>query len=207
MTDSGDHYFTAKPASSDERRLIRVTLAGEDVHIETAPGVFSPGRVDLGTSVLLRSVPPPPETGDLLDLGCGWGPLTFTMAKLSPGATVWAIDVNERALDLVRRNAAHLGLANIRTALPDEVPEDLSFDALWSNPPIRVGKSVLHEMMRAWLPRIAPGAEGHLVVQRNLGSDSLASWIGSQIPGVVVSRLGSAKGFRVLRVVREVPRA
>ncbi|GHG43470.1 16S RNA G1207 methylase RsmC [Flavimobilis marinus] len=196
---SEDHYFTAQPASAAERRALTVRLAGRDVEVETAGGIFSPGRIDLGTSVLLRHVPDPPAAGDLLDLGCGWGPLALTMALEAPEARVWAVDVNERALDLVRSNAARLGLANVTAVRPDEVPDDVAFAACWSNPPIRVGKGVLHDLMRTWLPRLRADATAHLVVQRNLGADSLATWL-TQDLGMHVDRRASAKGFRVLDV-------
>ncbi len=194
-----EHYFSARPAAPDERRTLTVELAGREVRVQTAPGVFSPDHVDLGTRVLLREVPDPPEAGDLLDLGCGWGPLALTMALLSPGARVWAVDVNERALDLVRTNAAALGLANVAAATPDEVPAGLAFAAIWSNPPIRVGKDALHGLLRAWLPRLAPGAEAWLVVGRNLGADPLHRWLSDDLH-LPVTRATSAKGFRVLRV-------
>ena len=196
---SSDHYFTAQPASDDERRTRTVQLAGRELEVEVAPGVFSPGGVDKGTVVLLNGVPTPPPSGNLLDLGCGWGPLTITLALEAPHATVWAVDVNERALDLVRRNAERLGLTNVRVALPDEVPGDLELDLCWSNPPIRVGKQALHELLARWLPRLAPGAEAWLVVQKNLGSDSLARWITDTL-GLQVDREVSSKGFRILRV-------
>ncbi|WP_084076759.1 class I SAM-dependent methyltransferase [Demequina sp. NBRC 110057] len=196
-----DHYFTAEPASADERRLIRVGLAGREVDLETAPGVFSPGHLDLGTQVLLRHLPPPPD-GRLLDLGCGWGPLALTAALLKPEVRVTAVDVNRRALDLLERNAARLGAsASIEASEPDAVPAKRRFDAIWSNPPIRIGKPQLHALLTAWLPRLTPGGEAHLVVQKNLGADSLASWIAKQGWGDI-EKVGSAKGFRVLKVTR-----
>ena len=198
---SSDHYFTAHPASDAERRPLRVRLAGRELELETARGVFSPDRLDLGTRVLLDTVPQPPPSGELLDLGCGWGPIALTLALRSPGARVWAVDVNERALDLVRRNARALGLDNVHAVGPDEVPDDVSPVALWSNPPIRVGKAALHELLLRWLPRLAPGAQAHLVVQRNLGADSLQRWLAEQLgERTTVTRIETAKGFRVLRV-------
>lgn len=200
------HYF-ATPTGAERARQVLVTLAGRDVAVVTADGVFSGDRVDLGTRVLLREVPAPPATGDLLDLGCGWGPLALTMALRSPAATVWAVDVNDRALDLTRRNAVDLGLPGVRPVTPDEVPADVAFGAIWSNPPIRVGKEALHALLLQWLPRLAPGGAAHLVVQRNLGADSLHAWLaGQQLAGDGgrwhVTRAGSAKGYRVLRVER-----
>jgi len=194
-----DHYFTASPASADERRDLRVRLAGREVDVEVAGGVFSPGGLDKGTAVLLEEAPAPPPSGTFLDLGCGWGPVALTLGLLSPAATVWAVDVNERALDLTRRNARALDLPGVRAATADEVPEDVRFDLVWSNPPIRVGKAALHDLLRTWLPRLAPDGEAYLVVQRNLGSDSLQRWVEAEL-SMPCTRHTSSKGFRVLRV-------
>ena len=202
MTGS-DHYFTARPASAADRRTIVVELSGRTVEVETAAGIFSPGHVDLGSRVLLRTVPPPPPSGELLDLGCGWGPLALTMAAASPAARVWAVDVNERALDLVRRNAARLSLANVVAATPDEVPAGLAFATVWSNPPIRVGKEALHALLLRWLDQLVPDGECWLVVGRHLGADPLQDWLTASLGGrAEVGRAASAKGFRVLRVAR-----
>lgn len=193
-----DHYFTAEPASADQRSTLTVELAGRELRVQTAPGVFSGGRLDLGTRVLLRTVPAPPPTGDLLDLGCGWGPIALSLALASPEATVWAVDVNRRALDLVRRSAADLGLTNVHAVAPDEVPDDVRFSTVWSNPPIRVGKPALHALLERWLSRLEPEAAAWLVVQRSLGADSLARWLTEH--DHPTTKVASAKGYRVLRV-------
>jgi 16S rRNA G1207 methylase RsmC len=86
---------------------------------------------------------------------------------------------------------------------PEDVPEDVSFMTIRSNPPIRVGKEVLHGMLRQWMPRLEPAADAWLVVQRNLGSDSLHRWLDGELPGdFTVSRAATNKGYRVLRVRR-----
>ncbi|WP_062137031.1 class I SAM-dependent methyltransferase [Demequina aestuarii] len=204
-----DHYFTAEPASADERRERTVHLAGRDVTVETASGIFSPGHVDAGTQVLLRHLPPAPA-GEVLDLGCGWGPLALAAALGTPEARVTAVDVNRRALDLVTRNAARLGVADrVRAVEPSDVDESATYAAIWSNPPIRIGKAALHDLLTTWLPRLAPGGEAWLVVQRNLGADSLARWIAEQsddagVPWGRIEKVASAKGFRVLRLARPV---
>jgi 16S rRNA G1207 methylase RsmC len=169
--------------------------------------VFSGDRIDLGTRVLLRDVPQPPAEGVILDLGCGWGPIALTQALLAPGADVWAVDVNDLALELTRRNAARLHLERVRAVRPEDVPAGLSFDAIWSNPPIRIGKQALHELLLSWLPRLSANGAAHLVVQRNLGADSLQGWLAQELPRQAggswqVERAGSAKGYRVLRVTR-----
>jgi 16S rRNA G1207 methylase RsmC len=206
-----EHYFSAQPASADERRQISVTLDGRSYALETAPGVFSPAHVDLGTTVLLDTVGAPPA-GEVLDLGCGWGPIALTAALREPGARVTALDVNERALDLLRLNVGRVrasapALAPIEVATADAIPADARFDTIWSNPPIRIGKPALHELLTEWLPRLRTGGEAWLVVQKNLGADSLARWIAEQTddagaPWGDVEKVRSSKGFRVLRLVR-----
>jgi 16S rRNA G1207 methylase RsmC len=200
---ASDHYFSATPASAENLRRIRVTLAGRELEVTTAGGVFSPEHVDSGTGVLLANTPPPPPGGHLLDLGCGWGPIALSLALASPRATVWAVDVNERALDLVRRNAADLGLDNVNAVLPDDVPEDVTFRTIRSNPPIRVGKNELHGRLERWIPRLDERSDAWLVVQRNLGSDSLQRWLAATFDhGYSVTRAATGRGFRVLKVRR-----
>jgi 16S rRNA G1207 methylase RsmC len=202
-----DHYFSAEPASAAERRQLRVFLAGQELIVETAAGVFCPDRVDMGTAVLLAEAPPPPSLGNLLDLGSGWGPVALSLGLRSPLASIWAVDVNQRALALARDNAKALGINDFRAMTPDEVPADLRFDAIWSNPPIRVGKTALHEILLTWLPRLGAGGSAYLVVQKNLGADSLQRWLADRLeamqPGdFTVARHTTAKGFRILAVHR-----
>ncbi len=197
---AADHYFTAQPSGEFVAKPLTVTLAGRSVDLQTAGGVFSPGGLDVGTAVLLNHVPAPPPSGDLLDLGSGWGPIALTLALESPHATVWAVDVNERALELTRLNAAALGLDNVRAVAPDDVPDNVRFMAIWSNPPIRVGKNELHGLLDRWLPCLREGADAWLVVSRNLGSDSLQRWMQSRFDGTLtIARAATHKGFRVLR--------
>jgi 16S rRNA G1207 methylase RsmC len=196
------HYFrTPDPTKPPSRRELDLVLAGREVTLTVTGGVFSSERIDLGTRVLLREVPPPPTAGDLLDLGCGWGPLAITQALQSPEATVWAVDVNALALELTAANAQRAEVSTVRAVLPDDVPDSVRFAAIWSNPPIRIGKAALHELLLRWLPRLVPGGQAHLVVQRHLGADSLHRWLQESLPaGWTVERAGSAKGYRVLRV-------
>jgi 16S rRNA G1207 methylase RsmC len=197
---ASEHYFSETPGSELKLRTIRARLSGQEYELVTAGGVFSPERIDTGTQVLLASVPAPPPGGNLLDLGCGWGPVALTLALESPHATVWAVDVNERALDLVRANAEKMSISNINAVTPDDVPDDVTFMTIWSNPPIRVGKNELHGLLQRWLPRLEHGCDAWLVVQRNLGSDSLHRWLQSTFPDdFSFIRAATNKGYRVLR--------
>ena len=197
-------YFDPVPEAASRPLQVELDLRdlGRAVTLSTDAGVFSAHRVDPGTRVLIDHGPPVPPIGDLLDLGCGYGPLALTMALRSPGARIWAVDVNERAVELCARNAEALGLgpARLRACTPDELPEDLRFDALWSNPPIRIGGDALHDLLLRWLGRLDDGAMATLVVQRHLGADSLAAWLGQQ--GFLVERLAAKRGYRVLGVKR-----
>jgi 16S rRNA (guanine1207-N2)-methyltransferase len=198
---SAEHYFTAEPSAPQRERRIEFELDGRAYRLTTDSGVFSPDRLDLGTSVLLHKAPRPASdaTGALLDLGCGYGPIAVVLATAAPKATVYAVDVNTRALELARRNAADLGL-NLKTATPDEVPEQVRFAEIWSNPPIRVGKEGLHSLLDHWLPRLTDDGVAWLVVSRNLGADSLQRWLVDR--GWVAERHASQKGYRVLRINR-----
>ena len=193
------HYFDSEPTTASQPAEVVWSLPDGPLTIVSDRGVFGHGRVDTGTKLLLLSAPPPPPTGDLLDLGCGAGPIALTMARRAPEATVWAVDVNRRARELTARNAAANGIGNVRVAAPDEVPTDQRFAAIWSNPPIRIGKTALHELLLTWLGRLDDGAAAHLVVQKHLGADSLQRWLVDQ--GFPTDRVATGAGFRVLRLI------
>ncbi len=191
-----DHYFSADPSVAFKRTAVALTVWGQQLSLTSGSGVFAQGRLDIGTSVLFRETEPPP-TGTFLDLGCGYGVIGCALAVAVPTSRVWAVDVNERAVRLTNENAAALRVSERLTALtPEGVPLDVSFDEIWSNPPIRIGKHALHQLLSTWLPRLKPGGRAVMVVGKNLGADSLQRWLEDQ--GYPTGRLASAKGFRVL---------
>ena len=201
--DSGgavsDHYFSAEPTVSDRRTAVNARVWGHQLALVSAAGVFSHGQLDLGTAVLLRSTSPDTAARELLDLGCGYGVIACALALAVPSARVWAVDVNARARRLTEENAAGLGVsARMRVCSPEDVPVDVEFDEIWSNPPIRVGKPALHAMLLHWLARLPPTGRAVLVVGRHLGADSLQRWLAGE--GLRCTRLASAKGYRVLEV-------
>jgi 16S rRNA G1207 methylase RsmC len=193
-----DHYFSDSPTVADARRQVRVRAWGRQLAMQSAAGTFSAGRLDKATDLLLRSTEPPVAGQCVLDLGCGWGPIACALASAAPGAQVWAVDVNARARELAAENAAALGF-HIQVAGPEDVPAELRFDAIWSNPPIRIGKDALHELLERWLGRLTPHGAAYLVVGKNLGADSLHTWLSER--GWPTDRLATANGFRVLRSV------
>ena len=201
MASMTDHYFNAKPTVADRRSTVKAHIWSRDYEFTTASGVFAREGLDKATAILLSVSTPPSGKQTILDLGCGWGPIACAIAAEGPETTVFAVDTNERALDLVRMNAERAGVAGqVIACMPDGVPADISFDSIWSNPPIRIGKRALHELLLLWLPRLAPDGSARLVVGKNLGSDSLQSWLIEQ--GWTAKRETSIKGFRVLSVKR-----
>jgi 16S rRNA G1207 methylase RsmC len=196
---TAEHYFSAEPVAPARRGRVEFSVGGRGYALAAASGVFSAGRLDPGTAVLLRKAELPTD-GVLLDLGCGYGPIACVLATQAPDATVYAVDVNSRARELTAENAAALGLA-VRVCAPDEVPGDVTFDQIWSNPPTHVGKAELHALLERWLPRLAPDGVAWLVINKHLGGDSLHTWLVGL--GWQVTRIASQKGFRVLRVTRK----
>lgn len=196
------HYFSPDAdATASREKEMRITLRGEPFTVTTDRGVFSGEKVDPGTKVLLELVPEPAEVGTAVDIGCGWGPITMALASALPNSRVLGVDVNPRAVELTRANLTRNTLAGEAHLVDDllRAEPELRCDVIWSNPPIRVGKGALHEIMRTWLPRLSPGGIAYLVVNKNLGGDSLHKWIEREL-GFDVDRLGSRQGFRVLAV-------
>ncbi len=194
-----EHYFSSAPSSPARHAEVRARVWGHELVLRSTSGVFSFGKVDLGTRVLTRAATPDPAARTVLDLGCGYGLLAVALAQALPRAEVWAVDVNERALETTRANvAAHQLGDRVHACTPEAVPADLVLDEIWSNPPIRIGKPAVHELLRTWLPRLGPGGRAVMVIGRNLGADSYQRWLREQ--GYRCERLGSAKGFRVFEV-------
>lgn len=200
---SDNHYFASSPEGPLVPREITVTLNGHKYSVLTAAGIFSPEHIDQGTQVLLTHIEKANPSGNFLDIGCGWGPISLALALQSPKAKIYAVDVNERSLELTKLNADRLGIENIVVCKPEEVPSDIEFDEIWSNPPIRVGKVILHEILTLWLNRLTSGGTARLVVQKNLGSDSLHKWLIQEFsPSFESTRIDTSKTFRVLKVTR-----
>ena len=194
------HYFDEDPDAPSMPRDVELWLPDMLLTLTTDRGVFGYDQIDAGSKLLLMRAPPPPPAGNLLDLGCGVGTIAIPLARRASGATVWAVDVNSRARDLCAANAVANGVRNVRTMAPDDVADDVAFDCIWSNPPIRVGKKALHEMLLKWLGRLTPSGHSVIVVHKHLGADSLQRWLTDS--GYPTTRLASSSGYRILHTTR-----
>jgi 16S rRNA (guanine1207-N2)-methyltransferase len=195
---TGGHYFATEPATPSRPREVELFRPDVTLRLTTDRGVFASAGVDPGTKLLLLEAPKPDpdERANLLDLGCGYGAIALTLARRAPASTVWAVDVNRRARELCAANATANGVTNVRVAAPEDVPGDVGFGGVWSNPPIRIGKAALHDLLTTWLSRLDAGGRAWLVVQKHLGADSLARWL--EESGWPTSRLASRQAYRIL---------
>ncbi len=192
-----EHYFASNPAIESKLRSVEFTVQDTLFKLQASSGTFSATRLDAGTKALLGYLDD--VSGDVLDIGCGWGPIAISIAKLYPATKVWALDINQRSLELTRLNAKAANLGNVMAVTESEISADQTFNQIWSNPPIRVGKEVLHTLMRTWLPRLRPGGSATLVVQKQLGADSFTKWLADEFPELKVERIGTEKGYRIIR--------
>ncbi len=203
MSAQGSHYFDEEPTTESSPKEVTLLLPDGSLRLVTDRGVFGYDRIDPGTKLLLLKAPTLPDHGDLLDLGCGTGAIALTMARRAPHARVWAVDVNERARNLCKANAELNSLSNVVVAAPDDVPTDVRFSAIWSNPAIRIGKPALHAMLSRWFSRLEHEASAVMVVHKHLGSDSLQAWLERQ--GYPTRRLASSSGYRILESTSSTP--
>lgn len=196
-----EHYFSSDPAAPKKTVSLTIEVGGVAIRLDAASGTFSSSRLDPGTAVLLKQAEHFPKDGNVLDIGCGWGPIGVSIAKLSPKANVYGVDVNQRSIDQSNLNADLNQLRNFKATKPDGLDKNMRFSAIWSNPPIRVGKQVLHDLMQQYIPMLEPGGKAVLVVAKNLGADSFQRWLQEQFPEAEVSRLATDKGYRVIQLI------
>jgi 16S rRNA G1207 methylase RsmC len=194
------HYFSEQPQTDAKTHSVEFELEGTVFNLTAASGTFSSTRLDSGTRVLLKESALFPGSGTVLDIGCGWGPISLAVATLRPETEVFGLDVNSRSLELAQANAAALKLKNFKAVRAEQIPNELLFDGIWSNPPIRVGKAVLHQLMQTWIPRLKPGASAMLVVQKQLGAESFQKWLAETFTEFDVAKQSIDKGYRVIRV-------
>lgn len=198
----GEHYFSREPEAGHDRRWLVVTLDGEEFTFETDAGVFGKRRLDPGTRLLLESVALP-ESGVILDLGCGWGAIGTVVARRAPGCRVYLVDINRRAVELARRNLERNGVGNAEAVAGDglEPFRDTRFDLILTNPPVRAGKGVIYRLIDEAAEHLRPGGRYVAVVGNKQGADSYRARVREVFGN---SRdIGKGGGYRVIQAVRD----
>ncbi|MBN1683574.1 class I SAM-dependent methyltransferase [Candidatus Bathyarchaeota archaeon] len=180
-----EHYYTIKPTSKERRGLLKCTLRGNSFQFITNSGVFSPKRIDNGTRILIETMVLP-KKGNLLDIGCGYGPIGIVAAKLNPDLNIWMTDLNMRAIELTNENIKLNDLNKIKILQGDlyEPVKNILFNVVLSNPPISSGmKKVIEPLIYGADSHLEPKGSLQLVVQSNKGgkrlSDYLVKYFGS----------------------------
>lgn len=196
-----EQYFEKRPESAHRPAEIRVAIRGHRFAFRTDAGVFSRGKLDRGTELLLEALVIGPGER-ILDLGCGYGAIGIVAARLSPTSAVVLTDVNERAVALARTNLAANGIGNAEVRLGPlyEPIEDMTFDHIVSNPPIRAGRGIIDRIIAEALTHLLPGGKLWLVVRTRQGADALRSRMAQAFGSAEIMKRGS--GFKVLRSMK-----
>ena len=192
-----DHYYTREPQSESRPVSCEYEYRGIRMRFETDAGVFSRGEVDTGTRLLLEALPEQ-MSGDVLDLGCGWGVIGISVSRKWPDTRVWMADVNLRALELSWKNAEANG-ARVTCLESDGMAGlmDRKFDAVITNPPIRAGKQVIYQMFADAAKCLKPGGALYLVIRKQQGAESCVKYLQTLFENV--EKLDRSGGFWVLR--------
>lgn len=194
-----DHYYTSKPSSESHREKWETVIDSKKFTFTTDSGVFSKNNIDVGSEVLMTTA----ETvnfpkGNLLDIGCGYGPIGIYLGKIFPERKIEMIDVNERAIDLAQFNAKENGVSNVQiyqSNLFEEV-ENKEFAGIISNPPIRAGKTVVHEILEKSHDYLVEGGYLLIVIQKKQGAPSAKKKM-LEVFGNV-ERINLEKGYWIL---------
>lgn len=197
-----EHYYTNQPTTSHEFHEFTYQLKGHLLHFVTDSGVFSKNTIDYGSQVLIETFNPEKlPTGTLLDVGCGYGPIGLSLAHFVP--QVEMVDINERAVDLAKGNAArnHLKNATIHSSnLYEEVLEK-QYAGILSNPPVRAGKKVVTEILTGAYPLLKTGGLLTIVLQKKQGAPSAEKKMQEVFGNVEI--LKRDKGYYILQSVKK----
>jgi len=196
-----DHYYTRRPETEHDRRTHEATLRGRTYRFVTDAGVFAKAGVDYGSRVLIEALELPPDA-DVLDVGCGYGPIGLAASQLVPEGRVTMVDINERAVALARENARLNGIANVTVLQSDlyEAVKDERYDAILTNPPIRAGKSVVHRIFDEGRTMLKEGGELWVVIQKKQGAPSAEAKL--ELLFGNVEEVTKDKGYRIFRAVK-----
>ncbi|MBH0163029.1 class I SAM-dependent methyltransferase [Fictibacillus sp. 26RED30] len=197
-----NHYYSETPGTESKRETWDFSLNGEKFRFTTDAGVFSKKEVDFGSRVLIESFVPPEVHGDYIDVGCGYGPIGLSLARAEKDRIVQMVDINERAIELAKLNADKNKVDNVKiykSYLFAEV-KDQEFAAVITNPPIRAGKTVVHQIFEEAHHKLCVGGELWVVIQKKQGAPSAMDKM-EQLFGQVET-VAKKKGYYILRAIK-----
>lgn len=197
-----EHYYSRKPGTESNPVKWQSELKGNSFRFKTDSGVFSKKEVDFGSRLLIDTFELKNETGLILDVGCGYGPIGLSLAKAYPDATVHMVDVNERAIMLAEENAAENKIDNVKIYESDRLTgvEEKEFNAILTNPPIRAGKKVVHDIFEQSFLHLAEGGELWVVIQKKQGAPSAMEKMEELFGQVDIA--AKSKGYFILKSVK-----
>lgn len=195
------HYYSNQPVTEHKRRELETVLHGSKFKFISDAGVFSKSGVDYGSKVLIEALDIPSQAS-VLDVGCGYGPIGLTAAKLAKDGHVTMIDINSRAVELAKENARLNGINNV-TILESDLFESVQgkeFDIVITNPPIRAGKETVHRIFELAYEHLRDRGELWIVIQKKQGSPSAKAKLESLFSRV--EEVTKDKGYRIFKAVK-----
>ncbi|WP_059048872.1 class I SAM-dependent methyltransferase [Paenibacillus senegalimassiliensis] len=197
-----DHYYSSKPTVAHRRKTWEVVLRGQSYRFISDAGVFAKEGVDFGSRTLIEAMEIASDA-KVLDVGCGYGPIGLTAARLATQGHVTMIDVNSRAVELARENAAANRISNVTILESDlyAALEEGRYDIVLTNPPIRAGKSTVHAIFEGAHERLKPGGALWIVIQKKQGAPSAKEKLESLFASV--EEVAKDKGYRIFKAIKQ----
>lgn len=197
-----EHYYSRTQSAESKPKSWDYILKGTRFRFKTDTGVFSKNEVDFGSRLLIETFEMPETQGDVLDVGCGYGPIGLTIAKHWPERLVHMIDVNLRALGLAKENSELNGISNVKIYESDRLSavKNLQFAAIVTNPPIRAGKKIVYDIYEESFHCLLPGGELWVVIQKKQGAPSTIDKLSDLFDEV--ETVVKKKGYYIIKAVR-----
>ncbi|WP_462412551.1 class I SAM-dependent methyltransferase [Neobacillus sp. Marseille-QA0830] len=197
-----EHYYSRTQNVESNPKYWEYTLRNHLFRFKTDNGVFSKREVDFGSRLLIETFRMPDIEGDILDVGCGYGPIGLAIAKEYSRSTVHMVDVNERAIELAKENAEKNGISNVKIYESDRLENvmEMAFAAILTNPPIRAGKKTVHDIFEQSFDRLASSGELWVVIQKKQGAPSALEKLKELFSRV--ETVDKSKGYFIIKATK-----
>ncbi|WLR58085.1 class I SAM-dependent methyltransferase [Guptibacillus hwajinpoensis] len=198
----GEHYYTKNPGVKSSPNKIDADLRGRKFQFTTDSGVFSKKEIDFGSKLLIESFEEPELEGDIVDVGCGYGPIGISLASEFSNRYFYMLDINERATELAMSNAIKNRVHNLSVMASDQlnVLKDKTFASVLTNPPIRAGKQVVHGILEEAYDVLKKGGTLWVVIQKKQGAPSAITRLQEMFEHV--ETVVKKKGYYILKAVK-----